>query len=126
SLKPISPDKLASHVVRGQYGPGVVNQSPVTGYLHESAVADDSKTETFVALKLEISNMRWAGVPFYLRTGKRLAQRLCEIVVQFREIPHSIFNMPSGQLMSNQLVITLQPNESITLRLLGKRFGPGM
>jgi glucose-6-phosphate 1-dehydrogenase len=126
SLKPLSADRLAGNVVRGQYGPGVVNQVHLGGYLNEESVAEDSKTETFVALKLEISNMRWAGVPFYLRTGKRLAQRLCEIVVQFREIPHSIFNMPSGQLMSNQLVITLQPNESITLRLLGKRFGPGM
>lgn len=126
SLKPMDNQAISKDVVRGQYTSGLSEGNKVPGYLEESGIPDDSNTESFVAMKVEIQNMRWAGVPFYLRTGKRLPERLCEIVVQFKEIPHSIFNMSASQLLSNQLIITLQPNESITLRLCGKRFGPGM
>ena len=126
SLKTMDNQSINKDVVRGQYTSGFSEGNKVPGYLEESGISDDSTTESFVAMKVEIQNMRWAGVPFYLRTGKRLPERLCEIVVQFKEIPHSIFNMSASQLLSNQLIITLQPNESITLRLCGKRFGAGM
>lgn len=126
SLRPIYPGSLGKHVVRGQYRAGKINNEPVCGYLDEEGMPPASNTETFVALKVMIDNMRWAGIPFYLRTGKRLPERLCQIVVQFKEISHSIFQTSTQPVLSNKLVIDLQPDESITLRLCGKRFGPGM
>ena len=126
SLRPLSERDVRKHVVRGQYVDGRIKGQKHPGYLKEEGVASDSHTETFVAMKVKIDNMRWAKVPFYLRTGKRLPKRACEIVVQFKAIPHWLFKNSPGQLMSNQLVITLQPKESITLRLCGKRIGPGM
>src|SRR5690606_296400 len=126
SLRPLQESAISNLVVRGQYMAGTVEGKSSVAYTEEDGVADSSTIETFVAMKVQIDNMRWSGVPFYMRTGKRLPRRSCEIVVQFKQIPHWIFNTPKGQLMSNQLVITLQPNESITLRLCGKRFGPGM
>lgn len=126
SLRPVRDSNINQQVVRGQYQAGIVDGKRCKGYCEEEGVNDHSTVETFVALKVLIDNMRWSGVPFYLRTGKRLPRRSCEIVVQFKEIPHWIFSAPKGQLMNNQLVITLQPNESITLKLCGKRFGPGM
>ena len=126
SLRPIYPGALAKHVVRGQYRAGKIDNTPVCGYLEEEGMGAASNTETFVALKVMIDNIRWAGIPFYLRTGKRLPERLCQIVVQFKEISHSIFQTSTQPVLSNKLVINLQPDESITLRLCGKRFGPGM
>ncbi|MCK5792757.1 MULTISPECIES: glucose-6-phosphate dehydrogenase [unclassified Ketobacter] len=126
ALQPLLGDDISRYVVRGQYAPGTIAGKPCTGYTEEEGVAENSTIETFVAMKVMIDNMRWSGVPFYLRTGKRLPNRSCEIVVQFKEVPHWIFDTPRGQLMSNQLVITLQPDESITLRLCGKRLGPGI
>lgn len=126
SLRRVQDSAINQQVVRGQYSAGSIGGKPCPGYTEEEGVSDHSSVETFVALKVLIDNMRWAGVPFYMRTGKRLPRRSCEIVVQFKEIPHWIFASPKGQLMNNQLVITLQPNESITLKLCGKRFGPGM
>ena len=126
ALQPLLRDDISRYVVRGQYAAGAINGKPCPGYTEEDGVAEHSTIETFVAMKVMIENMRWSGVPFYLRTGKRLPSRSCEIVVQFKEIPHWIFDTVRGQLMSNQLVITLQPDESITLRLCGKRLGPGM
>eukprot|EP00487_Bulimina_marginata_P002918 TRINITY_DN1675_c0_g1_i1.p1 TRINITY_DN1675_c0_g1~~TRINITY_DN1675_c0_g1_i1.p1 ORF type:complete len:117 (-),score=9.68 TRINITY_DN1675_c0_g1_i1:399-749(-) len=91
ALRPIEGQDIQANVIRGQYNSGVSEGQPVPKYRDEEGVDDNSLTETFVAMKVEIENWRWAGVPFYLRTGKRLAQRSCEIVVQFKEIPHSIF-----------------------------------
>ena len=124
SLKPINAGDLEAVTVRGQYRAGASAGGPVPGYLQELG-RDDSVTETFVALKAEIENWRWAGVPFYIRTGKRLPERISEIVVSFKAIPHSIFGDAAGQLVSNQLVMRLQPDEGVRLWLMIKDPGPG-
>ena len=126
SLRPVDESSINNQVVRGQYTAGIIDGRDCPAYTEADGVADTSNVETFVALKVHIDNMRWSGVPFYLRTGKRLPRRSCEIVVQYKEIPHWIFRTAKGQMMNNQLVITLQPNESIMLRVCGKRLGAGM
>jgi glucose-6-phosphate 1-dehydrogenase len=118
SLKPWTAHTLAQDVIRGQYSAGNVAGAPVPGYRDELGVAPNSTTETFVALRTEISNWRWAGVPFYIRTGKRLAGRDAHIVVNFRPTPHAIFNSQRG--MANQLVINLQPRDGLELHLLAQ------
>ncbi len=118
SLKPWTPETLSQHVVRGQYAAGTVNGEAVRGYRDEPGVAATSNTETFVALRAEIANWRWAGVPFYIRTGKRLAGRDAHIVVNFRPAPHAIFHAPQGA--SNRLVINLQPRDGLELHLLAQ------
>jgi glucose-6-phosphate 1-dehydrogenase len=118
SLKPFDAVSVARDVVRGQYKGGVVNGTEVKGYLEEDKVPEGSHTETFVALKCEVQNWRWAGVPFYLRTGKRLAQRHSEIVINFRPTPHPIF---PGNHAPNQLVIKLQPEDGLELHLLAAK-----
>jgi glucose-6-phosphate 1-dehydrogenase len=124
ALKPIS-DALSTHtVVRGQYRAGASAGGAVPGYLEELG-SDSSATETFVAIKAEILNWRWAGVPFYLRTGKRLAERVSEIVIAFRPIPHSVFGENAGPIAANRLVIRLQPDEGVKLWLMTKDPGPG-
>ncbi len=124
ALKPIS-DALSTHtVVRGQYRAGASSGGAVPGYLEELG-ADTSTTETFVAIKAEILNWRWAGVPFFLRTGKRLAERVSEIVIAFRPIPHSVFDGAAGPIAANRLVIRLQPDEGVKLWLMTKDPGPG-
>ena len=122
ALRPITGSAVQNKTVRGQYRAGAVSGQPVPGYLDESGVAGDSTTETFVALKAEIDTWRWAGVPFYLRTGKRLQDRVTEIVVTFEDVPHSIFD-DTGARAPNRLVIRLQPQESITLTILAKMPG---
>jgi glucose-6-phosphate 1-dehydrogenase len=124
ALKPISGDQLASMSVRGQYKAGAADGGAVKGYLEELG-SSVSKTETFVALKAEIRNWRWAGVPFYLRTGKRLPSRVSEIVVTFKPIPHSVFDGTAGPIAPNRLVIRLQPDEGVKLWLMIKDPGPG-
>ncbi len=124
SLKPITPQTVGERTVRGQYRAGASAGGPVGGYLDELG-NPDSHTETFVALRADIANWRWAGVPFYLRTGKRLASRVSEIVVQFRPIPHSVFGGNAGPIVANQLVIRLQPDEGVRLWLMIKDPGPG-
>ena len=124
SLVPVTPQNLAERTVRGQYRAGASAGGAVKGYLEELG-RDDSHTETFVALKAEIANWRWAGVPFYLRTGKRLSTRVSEIVVAFRPIPHSVFNADAGPIAANHLVIRLQPDEGVKLWLMIKDPGPG-
>lgn len=126
SLKPLSAEDLAHNVIRGQYTAGQLNGKAVPGYREEDGVAAGSRTETFVALKAEVHNWRWAGVPFYLRTGKRLNSRVCEIVVQFKAVPHSIFDSIEGQFPANKLIIRLQPDEAVQLEMFGKQVGPGM
>ena len=118
SLKPWTPETLAQHVVRGRYASGTALGQPVPGYLQESGVAATSTTETFVALRTEISNWRWAGVPFYIRTGKRLAGRDAHIAINFRPVPHPIFKTPLGA--ANRLVINLQPRDGLELHLLAQ------
>ncbi len=124
ALLPIPSNEMNAFTVRGQYRAGASKGGPVPGYLEELGRAD-SRTETFVALKAEIHNWRWAGVPFYLRTGKRLAERVSEIVVSFRPIPHSVFDGTAGPISANQLVIRLQPDEGVKLWLMIKDPGPG-
>jgi glucose-6-phosphate 1-dehydrogenase len=125
SLKAIDDDALcALNTVRGQYRAGAAGTGPVPGYLEE--LGDHaSTTETFVALKLEIGCWRWAGVPFFLRTGKRLPERVSEIVISFRPIPHSVFGGAAGPIEPNRLVIRLQPDEGVKLWLMSKDPGPG-
>ncbi|MDE2446676.1 MAG: glucose-6-phosphate dehydrogenase [Alphaproteobacteria bacterium] len=124
SLKPLSAVELDSHVVRGQYRSGATGDTAVKGYLEELG-NPDSKTETFVAIKAEIASWRWNHVPFYLRTGKRLAERVSEITVQFKPVPHNIFRKSAGPLPPNRLVIRLQPDEGVKLWLSVKEPGPG-
>ena len=118
SLRPFTPERVARDVVRGQYRAGTVDGRPVPGYLEEAKVPPDSRCETFVALRTEVQNWRWAGVPFYLRTGKRLAARDAQIVVNFRAVPHPIF---PGTTRANKLVIKLQPEDGLELHLLASK-----
>ncbi|NDY92370.1 glucose-6-phosphate dehydrogenase [Ideonella livida] len=118
SLKPFTPESVARDVVRGQYRAGNAEGKSVPGYLEEVKVPAGSSCETFVALKTEVQNWRWAGVPFYLRTGKRLAARDAQIVVNFRPVPHPIF---PGAAQANKLVIKLQPEDGLELHLLAAK-----
>jgi glucose-6-phosphate 1-dehydrogenase len=126
SLKRFNPTTLSQNIIRGQYRAGYVDGQPVPGYRDEPDAPKQSKTETFVAMKAEIDTWRWAGVPFYLRTGKRMADRLAEIVVRFKTIPHSIFNQPTSSFQPNSLVIRLQPDEGLSLNLMAKTPGDSM
>ena len=126
ALRPLRDRDVLIKTVRGQYKAGSVKGAPVVGYLEESDISPESTTETFVALKVEIDTWRWAGVPFYLRTGKRLQDRLTELVVTFDDVPHPIFERPPTTEGANLLVIRLQPDESITLTILAKNPGEGM
>jgi len=124
ALKPIDASNASQLTVRGQYRAGVAEGTSVPGYLDELE-DHKSNTETFVALKAEIANWRWAGVPFYLRTGKRLPERVSEIVVAFKTVPHSIFDASAGPVVQNRLVLRLQPDEGVKLWLSIKHPGPG-
>ncbi|GIL02272.1 MAG: glucose-6-phosphate 1-dehydrogenase [Alphaproteobacteria bacterium] len=124
ALKPIDASNVADMTVRGQYGAGAADGAAVPGYLEELADGK-SDTETFVAIKAEVENWRWAGVPFYLRTGKRLAQRVSEIIIQFKPVPHSIFGPEAGRLIANRLVLRLQPDEAVGQMIMIKDPGPG-
>ena len=124
ALRPIGEDDVEALTVRGQYRAGAAEGGAVSGYL-EDISAEDSGTETFVALKAEIANWRWAGVPFYLRTGKRLPARVSEIVVAFKPIPHSIFPRKAGAVSANRLVIRLQPDEGVKQWIMIKDPGSG-
>ena len=123
SLKRINGAEAPKQTVRGQYKAGASSGGAVKGYVEE--LGAPSNTETFVALKAEIANWRWAGVPFYLRTGKRLASRVSEIVIEFKKIPHSIFEESAGNIFNNQLVIRLQPDEGVKQFIMIKDPGPG-
>ncbi|MET0181032.1 MAG: glucose-6-phosphate dehydrogenase [Novosphingobium sp.] len=117
SLRPVKPIDM----VRGQYSAGISGGVPVASYLND--LGDPSETETFVAIKARIANWRWQGVPFYLRTGKRLAERRSEIVIQFKRVPHNIFAARGGKISANRLVIRLQPEEYVRLQVLAKQPG---
>ncbi|MGQ7816521.1 glucose-6-phosphate dehydrogenase [Metapseudomonas furukawaii] len=122
ALKPISGQDVRDKTVRGQYSAGKIGGHDVPAYYFEKNVDNDSDTETFVAVQAEIDNWRWAGVPFYLRTGKRLARKYSEIVIQFKPVPHRLF--ADGE--ANRLLIRLQPEERISLQLMAKSPGKGM
>ena len=123
SLRPITGNDVSKKTIRGQYADGTIDGQSVPGYARESG-GRPSDTETFVALEAEIDTWRWAGVPFFLRTGKRIGRRLTEIVVQFRRVPHSVFlGDGTNDLIPNRLTITLQPGEQISLALMNKTPG---
>lgn len=115
SLRPITAADASKRTVRGQYTKGAIDGAPVPGYLEEEGARATSTTETFVALRAEIDNWRWRGVPFYLRTGKRMHARAGEVCIQFKPVPHSIFPASAGEVHANRLVIRLQPDDAITL-----------
>src|SRR5580698_1195717 len=125
AIQPLNPERVLDHAVRGQYGEGEIDGKHVPGYRSEANVNPASNTETFVALALNIDNWRWAGVPFYLRTGKRLATRSTEIVIRFRRPPFVLFRKTSVEKIApNELVINIQPNEGISLSFEAKIPGP--
>jgi len=125
AVLPLRPEDCEECVVAAQYGPGEMDGKPVPGYRSEPNVAPDSDTDTFAAMKLTVDNWRWAGVPFYIRTGKRLAKRVSEITIQFRSAPFVLFRKtPVEQLKPNLLVVQIQPEEGIWLRFDAKVPGP--
>ncbi len=124
SIRPFTPEMVRRDVVRGQYGPGIVNGVPVPGYRFEPGVDPASCTETYAAACLSIDNWRWAGVPFYIRTGKRLARSVTEIAIQFQRAPHLMFR--SQDLHPNALILNLQPEEGISICFHAKYPGPDM
>jgi len=123
ALKPILGREVIENTVRGQYKAGAYESGTVPGYLENDDIPDDSTTETYVAIKAEIGSWRWEGVPFYLRTGKRLEQKQTEIIVNFKPVPHSIFDSADGESLPNQLIIQLQPEEKIRMRVNVKAWG---
>ena len=126
ALRPMGESEVDRHTVRGQYRAGAVGGQPVPGYRQEAHVDPDSRTKTFVAVRAEIANWRWSGVPFFLRSGKRMQESLAEIVVQFRGVPLALFGVPSSAQSANRLVIRLQPEERISLHFLVKEPGDAM
>ncbi len=127
AIQPFTSEDVLSKTVRGQYGEGIVDGQRVPAYRAEPGVPPDSKTETFVAMKLLIDNWRWAGVPFFLRTGKRMASRSTHVVIEFRRAPFVLFRETQVEdLMPNQLIMHIQPEEGISLRFAAKTPGPAM
>jgi len=127
AIVPPAVEEVAAMAVRAQYGAGVVGGVPVPGYRQEDGVAPDSRTETYAALRLHVSNWRWAGVPFYLRTGKRLARKLTEIAVTLKPVPHLAFRgLGSVGVQSNQIILAVQPDEGVSVSLGAKIPGPQM
>ena len=125
AVQPIAPEDVLYRAIRGQYGPGMVAGAPAPGYREESSVQPNSSTETFVALKLAIDNWRWADVPFYLRTGKRMGARHSEVAIQFKRAPFVLFrDTPVDQLKPNELVMHIAPDQGISLRFGAKIPGP--
>ncbi len=125
ATRPMTPESVRRNVVRAQYGPGWIAGDPVPGYRQEKGVPDTSTTETFVAMRLFVDNWRWAGVPFYLRTGKRLPKRSTEIAVQFKRAPHLMFShTATPELEPNVITLRIQPDEGIVLKLGAKVPGP--
>jgi glucose-6-phosphate 1-dehydrogenase len=120
SIRPFPEDGADAWAVRGQYGPGVVEANKVPGYREEPNVAPDSKTPTFAVVKFVIDNWRWAGVPFYVRSGKRMSTRISEIAIEFKSVPHHYFRHHDGQLPPNVLRLRIQPEEAVALKFEAK------
>ncbi len=126
AIRPIPENQVSRHVIRGQYTGSVINNKKVNGYRDEVGVDNFSRTETYVALKFFIDNWRWAGIPFYIRTGKMLPTRVTEIVIHFKHVPHQLFGSKGGYSpVNNQLVIRIQPDEGILLKIGMKTPGAG-
>ena len=125
SLQPIGEEDVPKQVIRGQYTGSLIRGECVTGYRYEKGVDVKSRTETYVAIKFYINNWRWGGVPFYIRTGKRLPTRVTEIVIHFKPTPHHLFRREMGKLSANQLIIRIQPDEGILLKFDMKEPGAG-
>src|SRR5690606_25500912 len=125
SLKPLSETDLLQDLVLGQYTDSIVRGQAYTAYREEKGVDPLSRTETYAALKLGIQNSRWNGVPFYVRTGKRLPTRVTEVVIHFKQTPHPFFQRVIGKLAGNQLIIRIQPDEGILLKFDMKEPGAG-
>ena len=121
SLRQLDPQEVKQNFVRGQYDEGFVEGEKVIAYRDEDRVAEDSNTPTFVSGRLTIDNFRWAGVPFYIRTGKRMKSKSIQVVVEFKEVPMNLYYQTDKLLDSNLLVINIQPNEGISLHLNAKR-----
>ena len=127
SIRPMSLEEVARRTVRGQYGPGEINGQPVPGYRQEPDIAPNSATETFVAIEFHVDNWRWSGVPFYVRTGKRLARTMTEVRVHFKRTPQALFaRTPDEQIEPNVVVISIQPDEGIVLQFGAKKPGSHM
>jgi glucose-6-phosphate 1-dehydrogenase len=126
AIRPIDPTAVSAFAVRGHYTAGFINGRPVPGYRQEKGVARDSRTETYAAVKLYVDNWRWAGVPFFMRTGKRLPKRASEIVIRFHRTPHMIFRRSPTGVEPNLLVIRIQPDEGIALTIAAKTPGPDL
>jgi glucose-6-phosphate 1-dehydrogenase len=126
AIRPIREDEVARYAVRGQYGKGSIGGETVPAYRREDTANPNSNTDTFVAMRLDIENWRWAGTPFYMRAGKRLPRRVTEIAVQFKPPPHQAFRNTADLLEPNLLVIRIQPDEGTTLRFGAKVPAPGM
>ena len=124
-LRPLRGEDVARHVVRAQYGPGRTGGDEVPGYRREDRVRPESTTETYVAIQAYVDNWRWSGVPFYIRTGKRLPRRASEIAIQFKDVPPILFNAdPKRAVQGNVLALRIQPNEGLTLQVATKKPGP--
>jgi glucose-6-phosphate 1-dehydrogenase len=127
SVRRYTAAEVPDYVVRGQYGAGWVGGEQVPAYTDEEGVPEDSRTDTFVAMRVEVDNWRWAGTPFYLRCGKRLPRRVTEIAVRFRPVPHLPFARSDlGEVEPNEMVLSVQPDEGASLRLVAKVPGQSM
>ncbi|MDX8151366.1 glucose-6-phosphate dehydrogenase [Patulibacter brassicae] len=125
AVEPIPRDRMAEHAVRGRYGAGSIGGEVVPAYRDEPGVPETSRTETFAALRLHVDTWRWAGVPFYIRTGKRLSRKLTEVAVTLQPVPHLAFE-GAGAVQPNQIIFTLQPDEHVAIKLAAKVPGSGM
>lgn len=125
SLEVFTPELVEKSVVRGQYGPGMIDNRQVVGYREEDRVSPTSQTETFLALKVHVRNFRWGDVPFYIRTGKRMKEKSIDIIVQFKKLPHVLYFKEQGTLEPNILIIRIQPNEGIYMQFNAKQPGIG-
>ncbi|PKB18305.1 glucose-6-phosphate dehydrogenase [Flavobacterium sp. 5] len=126
SIRRIKPDKVNHYSVRGQYDAGFIKGNPVPGYREDKKIAPDSNTETYVAMKIYLDNWRWQGVPFYLRTGKRMPEKQSSIIIQFKPVPHSSFSYGNEGMTANRLIINIQPSMDIKLQFMAKKPGLSM
>jgi glucose-6-phosphate 1-dehydrogenase len=126
AVRPLRRDEVATHAVAGQYGPARLGGRDLPGYRQEPGVPPDSQTETYVAATFFIDNWRWAGVPFFLRTGKRLPRRVTEIAIEFAPAPHLVFAEAGAETVPNLLILRIQPEEGISLKFQSKQPGAGM
>jgi glucose-6-phosphate 1-dehydrogenase len=127
SIKPLAPDEIRANAVAGQYGPARVGGQDLPGFRQEPGVKADAQTDTYAAVTFFVENWRWAGVPFYVRTGKRMPKRVTEIAIQFHRAPLALFqDEDGGSLAPNLLIVRIQPEEGISLKFLSKRPGAGM